>query len=452
MDRYLKSRKGWWYYQRRVPARAAHLDDRGLIQTSLDTQSLDAARLRRDALRDADDALWQELQRTGEAPAETVRARHEAACARAKALGFVYRTLEELTSAPLEDVVARLEKLHSLDAVHSKRGALDTQAVLGGVPEPQVLVSEAMESHIAELGPLENQNKSDKQVKAWMKVKRRASANFIRVVADKPMEDLTRADATAYHDWWRDRVVGVAEGSKVSPNTANRDLGNMRKLYTTHFKRLGDEDRANPFRNLRFSDPRDQTRPPFSSVWICEQLFAPAAWEGLNSDAALLFLCLVETGCRPSEIANIRPENIRLAHNVPHIIITPIEGRTIKTRTSKRTIPLVGVSLEAFRARPDGFPRYHDKEDTLSATLMKHFRRRKLLPTDGHSIYSIRHSFEDRMLQGDLDTDLRARLMGHAVNRPDYGEGGTLEFRAQQLGKIALPFTDDLVSKLLQIA
>lgn len=448
MDRYLKDRNGWWYYQRRVPARVAHLDERGLIQTSLDTQSVDVARLRRDAMSKADDALWQELKRTGEVPARTIKERYDAACARAMALGFVYRGLDELANAPLEDLVARLEKLQARGAAHADSGAADTEALLGGVAVPKVVISQAMEDHIAEVGPLENQGKSAKQIKSWEKVKRRAAANFCRVVSDKAIDEVTRADGVALHDWWRDRVVGVAGGRQVSPNTANRDMGNMRKMYDAHFKRLGDEDRPNPFRNLSFSDPKEETRAPFSEAWIRDKFLVASSWGGLNADAALLFLCLVETGCRPSEVANIRPENIYLDHAVPHILIKPVEGRAIKTRSSRRTIPLVGVSLAAFAARPGGFPRYHDKEDSLSATLMKHFRRRGLLPSGDHSIYSIRHAFEDRMLQGDVDTDLRARLMGHKVQRPDYGEGGSLEFRAGELGRIALPFPQSLVAAI----
>ena len=39
-----------------------------------------------------------------------------------------------------------------------------------------------------------------------------------------------------------------------------------------------------------------------------------------------------------------------------------------------------------------------------------------------------------------LDTELRMILMGHSNDRPQYGKGGTLEWRRQELLKIALPF------------
>ncbi|MEO1706721.1 MAG: DUF6538 domain-containing protein, partial [Pseudomonadota bacterium] len=56
--RYLKERGGWWHYQRRVPSRYGDIDDRGLIQIALRTQSIEVAMMRRDGLAEADEAMW----------------------------------------------------------------------------------------------------------------------------------------------------------------------------------------------------------------------------------------------------------------------------------------------------------------------------------------------------------------------------------------------------------
>ncbi|MEM9763945.1 MAG: tyrosine-type recombinase/integrase, partial [Pseudomonadota bacterium] len=153
---------------------------------------------------------------------------------------------------------------------------------------------------------------------------------------------------------------------------------------------------------------------------------------------------LVETGCRPSEIANLEADDIRLDCDVPHIRIRPGKAREIKTRSSIRDIPLVGVSLGAFKEAPHGFSRYRDKPDLLSATLLKAFRARELFPSDDHVIYSFRHSFEKRMLEAGIDYGLRCILMGHRNTRPSYGDGGSLEYRRTELLKIAHPFAQDL--------
>jgi integrase len=138
-------------------------------------------------------------------------------------------------------------------------------------------------------------------------------------------------------------------------------------------------------------------------------------------------------------------EDIFLDHDVPHIRIRPKRNREIKTQASIREIPLVGISLEAMKKFPGGFPHYRDKPDLLSQTLMKAFKVRRLFPTPQHKIYSFRHSFEKRMLEAEIDHDLRLTLMGHTNKRPAYGDGGSLTYRRDQLMKIVHPFAEGVV-------
>ncbi|OYU39777.1 MAG: hypothetical protein CFE33_10500 [Pseudorhodobacter sp. PARRP1] len=127
---------------------------------------------------------------------------------------------------------------------------------------------------------------------------------------------------------------------------------------------------------------------------------------------------------------------IRLDSNVPHIKIEAV-GRTLKTDSSERVIPLVGISLEAFRQFPSGFPRYADNPG-LSDTINKYLRENKLLETDKHSLYSLRHSFEDRMLAAGIDERIRMDLMGHQIKRERYGAGADLDHLQRVVQKIAL--------------
>jgi len=166
----------------------------------------------------------------------------------------------------------------------------------------------------------------------------------------------------------------------------------------------------------------------------------------------MLSFALVETGCRPSEIANILPENIVLDVETPFIRIRGRADMELKSIASNRDIPLVGVSLQAFREMPDGFARYRDKNALLSATLMKAFRARKLFPTDKHRVYSFQHSFEKRMLEAGLDYGLRCILMGHANSRPAYGDGGSIAYRQSELLKICHPVSGALKTWMVSYA
>ena len=150
----------------------------------------------------------------------------------------------------------------------------------------------------------------------------------------------------------------------------------------------GEEDRENPFRKLRFKDTPIESTPSFPDVWVRDKLLKPHALEGINADAQLIAYALIETGCRPSEIANLKPENICLEAEIPHIRIRPTTNRELKSAASSRDIPLVGVSLEAMKRAPNGFKRYHDRGNSLSAALLKAFHSRDLMPTEKHRIYS----------------------------------------------------------------
>jgi integrase len=174
----------------------------------------------------------------------------------------------------------------------------------------------------------------------------------------------------------------------------------------------------------------------FSVKWIKEKLLAPGALDGLNQEARSILLAMVNTGCRPSELAGLLPHHIHLDGDTPHIEILP-EGRQLKTAPSKRQVPLVGISLEAMKACPNGFPRYFGK-DAVSAVINKFMKENGLLETDKHTLYSLRHSFEDRMLAAGIDERIRRDIFGHALDRERYGQGASLAHKRDLLTAISL--------------
>jgi hypothetical protein len=89
------------------------------------------------------------------------------------------------------------------------------------------------------------------------------------------------------------------------------------------------------------------------------------------------------------------------------------------------------------RAQPQGFPAYFDKSAALSATVNKFLKSRKLRPTDRHSLYSLRHTFEDRLTAVEPPEKIQAFLMGHRYDRPKYGSPPSLEQLRGWLDKIA---------------
>ena len=162
-------------------------------------------------------------------------------------------------------------------------------------------------------------------------------------------------------------------------------------------------------------------------------------------------MAMIETGARPSELGYLRPEHIRLDHAVPHVFITETANRKLKTKSSKRMLPLVGVALAVFQEHPNGFPRYYDNNASWSAAVNSYFEDNGLVPpphpdfTLPHTAYSLRHAFKDRMERAGFSEELKLTMMGHAFDKPKYGEVGGIAWHREQLLKLALPFDASIV-------
>lgn len=420
----LLRRNGKLQLRKRVPARYAKVEPRRFIWLSLATDSEEDARRRAGMLWTFMVDGWEARLAGDSADAEV---RFAAAHDLAKARGFRYMRADAVAKLPATAIFDRVE------AVQQRGGAVDgmaTAAVLGGAVEPPITLSRALEL----FWPLAKDRtigKSDDQVRRWKNPRVKAINNLIAVIGDKPLAMITGDDMLDFRQWWLEKLD--AEG--LTQNSANKDLTHIGDTLKTvnKMKRLG---LVLPLSDLAFRGGDKRQRPPFSAEWIKTKLLAPGALDGLNTEARCVVLGMVNTGYRPSEGAGLLPEHIRLDGDVPYISIEAV-GRQLKNQHSKRVIPLVGVSLEAFRECPKGFPTYRSK-DKISDTANKFMRENGLLETPGHSLYSLRHGFEDRLLAAGVDERIRRDLFGHALKRERYGQGATLAHLHSVVSSVAL--------------
>ncbi|WP_291201554.1 DUF6538 domain-containing protein [Hyphomonas sp.] len=411
--------------RRRVPQRYRGVEPREVIWISLHTDSETVARSKADR-------AWGNLVEAWEArlagDTEDAEARHAAAHELARIRGFRYLDVGLVARLPVDELVARVE------AIGTRRTAPDpveASALLGTVPVPSLTLEKALELYWG-LAREKTFGKSEDQLRRWKNPRLKAVRNFVEIVGNKPIEAITRDDMLDFRQHWLERI----EAGEVTPNSANKDLihlGDVLKTVNT-MKRLG---LTLPLGELSFREGETRTRPPFSPEWIRNRLLAPGALSGLNDEARGLLLGMVNTGYRPSEGAGLTAKTIRLDAAVPHIAIEP-EGRQLKSAYARRVIPLTGVSLEAFKAFPDGFPRYRESSAGLSATVNKYLKAHGLLETPAHSFYSLRHAFEDRMLAAGIDDRIRRDLFGHRLDRERYGKGASLDHVARLVREIAL--------------
>ncbi len=417
-------RRGTTYYMRkRVPQRFAAVEPRSIIWVSLHTDSETLAKTKAAAAWTELIEAW-EARRAGQS--DDAERRFEAARELAQMRGFRYLPAERVAALPVE---ALLDRVEAVPVVAGKPDRLEAVAILGGAQEPPVTVSRALDLYWT-LAKDKTLTKSEDQLRRWKNPRLKAVKNFIEVIGDKVLAEISADDMLDFRQWWVERVE--AEG--LTPNSANKDLIHFSDVLKTvnRMKRLG---LALPLSDLALKEGEKRQRPPFSNAWITARLLKPGALDGLNTEARCILLGMVNTGYRPSEGAGLGPAQIRLDGAVPHISIEP-NGRQLKSAYARRIIPLAGVSLVAFRQCPDGFPRYADNPG-LSATVNKYLRERGLLETEGHSMYSLRHAFEDRMLAAGVDDRIRRDLFGHSLDRERYGKGASLEQLHEIVQRIA---------------
>lgn len=422
----IMKRGSTYHLRKRVPRRYQGVEERKSVWVSLHTDSLTVAKQKADA-------AWQHIVEGWEArlagDTSDAEKRFEAAKNLAAVRGFRYLPASRVAELPIGQVLDRVEAVPE-----RKNGELDmreTAAIMGGVGEPPITVTRALELYWGLVAD-KTLGKSPDQLRRWENPRKKAVANFVDVIGDKAIGDITGDDMLDFRTWWFERI----QSEDLTPNSGNKDLIHLGDVLKTvnRMKRLG---LVLPLSDLSFKEGEAQQRPPFSESWIRDKLLAAGALDGLNKEARCVLLAMVNTGARPSELAALTRDQIRLQAATPHISIEPV-GRQLKTRNARRVIPLTGVSLKAMAQCPDGFPKYRTSSASLSATVNKFLRANGLLETPAHSLYGLRHGFEDRMLAAGIDERIRRDLFGHALDRERYGKGASLADLQKLIQRVAL--------------
>lgn len=425
MNPVTRGKSSTYQIKRRVPVRYGAVDDRPFVWLSLHTDSLTVAKQKAPV-------IWAQMIEAWEAKLAGATGDADQILAAAKELaakrGFRYLAAPEVAKLPLDDLLERIE------AVGSKRGGKvdlqDADALLGTAPVPKITVQRALGLFWV-LSKDKAIGKSPDQARRWRNPWIKAAENFCQAVGNLDIADITTADLFTFRNWWIDRIT--AKG--LTENSANKDLIHITAILR-RVAQANDIDLKFQTRGLALKERARETRRPFTRDQIQDNLLCAGVLDGLNPQARDILLIMINTGARPSELASLSAAQIVLDDPVPHISIEGI-GRELKSDYARRKIPLLGVSLEAAQRNPAGFPRYADNP-ALSDTVNKFLRENGLLPTPGHTMYSLRHGFEDRMLAAGVDERVRRDLMGHRLTRERYGDGASLVMKRDLLIPIAL--------------
>lgn len=200
----------------------------------------------------------------------------------------------------------------------------------------------------------------------------------------------------------------------------------------------------NPFYRARV--PRDGHDAKQFVALSARQLAALRTLCYQKDDSSRWLLALIaDTGARTSEVSGAALHDLRIDAFPPHLVIEERPWRRLKTRNSRRLVPLAGVALWAARrvvqtALPGqihAFPQYvkNNRLTSCSSNLNSWLRNREF-PIGPHGL---RHTFIDRLRDVDCPVDVRRRLLGWAIRSPEarYGVGPSLPTLAHWVKRIA---------------
>jgi integrase len=255
-------------------------------------------------------------------------------------------------------------------------------------------------------------------------------------VGDIPLVSLSRAQARQFVEHL------TAQGLKTT--SVRRNLSHIIAIINVAL-REAELTKKNPFESLKISgEGEDATAASVPTRTVLEEI-AQTLKDDMSS-TALLSLIMLETGTRIAEFSGMKTSDIFLDAPVPYVRIKPNEWRGVKTISSEREFPLVGITLEAIkkaltlpRANDALFPQYGKKSGNTNASAAVNKRLKRWNITSK----SFRHSLKDRLREVGCPKDIRDAIQGHENGdiAETYGLGHTLQTMHGWLekAKVALP-------------
>lgn len=238
------------------------------------------------------------------------------------------------------------------------------------------------------------------------------------------LSDIGREGAKEVRDALADSMK--SNGKSVAPATVKRNLNTLKAMINHAITELELQGKvSNPFnklpvRGLNEEETEADKRDPFPMPMLIE--LRERILSSCNSELCLVWRLLEGTGCRGAEITGLRASDVVIEGETPHIVVTWHEDRRVKSKASRRHVPLTGdardAAKEALSLSREGFmlfPRYGREggADAASQAPMKHVRR--LTENERLVVYSLRHNMKDwlRLAEvGALDQNL---ILGHSL-------------------------------------
>ncbi len=247
----------------------------------------------------------------------------------------------------------------------------------------------------------------------------RATRYITCSIGDKYLVSYTRANANSFRDYLLKRELAGSSITRILAivkaifNFANNEYGLSLKnhfsgLQYDRFARVGSRDPI-PIDDIRAIQKR------------CIEIDDELRW---------LVVLISDTGMRLAEATGLLAEDIRLDSEVPFVSVQSHPWRPLKTKGSKRYIPLVGKALWSAKRIKEmsqskfAFPRYNTSSftntNTASASLNKWLRGEGY---NEYTMHSFRHSLRDRLRYVACPSEITDQIGGWSNKTVGQGYG-----------------------------
>ena len=281
-------------------------------------------------------------------------------------------------------------------------------------------------------------------VEMYLSIKGKDDRTFIRtasrngeyvsnVLGNRPIASYSSSEAAQFRDWCFEQGMNI--------NTVKRVFASVRSIINLTMREHGIEG-SNAFSGT-FMPERGyaSTRQPIPTDKL--RVIQKACQE-TDDEMRWLLALISDTGMRLSEAAGLHRNDIILDAPAPHINLTAHSWRRLKTKSSARHIPLVGMALWAAQRLLQhdssyAFPRYCDGKtcnaNSASAALNKWM---KTIIGGDYVVHSLRHSLRDRLRAVECPSDIIDQIGGWTTTGigHGYGKGYSVEILAKWMSKI----------------
>ncbi|SNT38181.1 DUF6538 domain-containing protein [Tropicimonas sediminicola] len=265
----------------------------------------------------------------------------------------------------------------------------------------------------------------------------RACGYLIDVCGDKHLDAYTRADANRFRD---DLVERGLAGSSIT-----RVLGTVRAITNFAASELGLQFN-NPFSGVYFdrsSGVSDRKTIPTETLRAVQEQCRQA-----DDELRWLVALVSDTGMRLAEAAGLAKSDFVFDDEGNlHVSVQPHPWRRLKTKGSRRLVPLEGTArwaadrlLEQSGGSPFAFPRYNKGDTTnansASAALNKWLKEQT---QSDYTMHGFRHAMRDRLRAVECPADVVDQIGGwqsEGVGQ-SYGTGYPLSVLRRWLKAVA---------------